>query len=100
MTGETDHHGLIEPLSQEPKHHFDAVGIGFEIVQRRAFANGESFAAGLAAQFSDGSSLINPTEANEGVNVGVGNSAIPTTRTRTGVARGINRFFTATVAFN
>jgi hypothetical protein len=51
MTGEADHDGLIESFGQEPQHHFDLFGVGFEVVQGRAFAYGEGFAAGLTTIF-------------------------------------------------
>ena len=99
VTGEADHDGKIEAFGQEPQHHLDLFGIGFEIVQGRAFAHGEGLVAGLTAQFSDGLSLVDPAKANEGVNVGIGDPAVLTTRMGASITRGINRFLASAGAF-
>ena len=80
------------------KDYFDLFGVGFEVVQGRAFAGGEGLVAGLAAQFADGASLVNPAIADQGVDIGVGDTQVVTTRLGAGIAVGINRFLGATIA--
>jgi hypothetical protein len=99
VTGKADHHGPIQAFGQKPEHHLDLIGLGFEIVQGRAFPDREGFAAGLTTEFANGLGLINPAIADQGVNGRVGDAEIITPGMRTSMSGGVNAFLSSSLAF-
>lgn len=90
---------MIEAFSEEPEHHLDLFGVCFEVVQGRAFARREGLVTGLATELANGTSLVNPAIADQGIDIGIGDAEVITTGLGAGEAGGINRFLAAAAAF-
>ena len=54
---------------------------------------------GLATELANGTNRVNPAIADQGMDVGIGDTELVTTRVRAGIAVGINRFLTSAGAF-
>lgn len=96
VPSEADHDGQIDAFGEKSEHHFDPLGIGLEVVERRSEAGGEDLAAGLTLEARD---MVVMTVADECMNSIIGDGAVATVGIWTGKAMRGNGLLASARAF-
>jgi hypothetical protein len=90
----------VESFGQRREHLCDLLRLSFQPIQRRVASSTEGGVTGLTPKRLDLLGMTMLAVANESVDLGIGDPAIPALRVGTGVALGVHAFGGSSPAFH